>query len=136
MVSVSISDPSGPISADAVVVGVVAGPDGPRLAPGAKPVDAALGKRLAAALKTTGAVGKADEVTKIPTLGLAPFPLVVATGLGPSTSAAEQVRRGVGAALRALTSHKHVHIAIDAAVDAIAEGSRWWARASRSTPVA
>jgi leucyl aminopeptidase len=123
MVSVSISDPSGPISADAVVVGVVSGTDGPRLAPGAKPVDAALGKRLDAALKTTGAVGKPDEVIKIPTLGLAPFPLVVATGLGPSTGDAEQVRRGVGAALRALTGHKQVHIAIDAAVDAIAEGA-------------
>jgi len=83
MAAVSLVDPSAPISADAVVVGIVSGPDGPRLAPGAKPVDAALGKRLAAALKAAGASGKPDEVIKIPTLGLAPFPLVVATGLGP-----------------------------------------------------
>jgi len=123
MAAVSLVDPSAPISADAVVVGIVSGPDGPRLAPGAKPVDAALGKRLAAALKAAGASGKPDEVIKIPTLGLAPFPLVVATGLGPDARQAEQVRRGVGAALRTLTGHKHVHIAIDAPTDAVAEGA-------------
>jgi leucyl aminopeptidase len=123
MPSVSLADPSTSISADAVVVGVIAGSDGPQLAPGAKPVDAALGHRLAAALKAAGASGKPDEVTKIPTLGLAPFPLVVATGLGPDGSDTEQVRRGVGAALRTLTDRKHVHIAIDAPIDATAEGA-------------
>jgi leucyl aminopeptidase len=123
MVSVSLADPSATISADAVVVGVVSGPDGPRLAAGAKSVDAALGKRLADALNAAGARGKPDEVTKIPTLGLAPFPLVVATGLGPDAGDAEQVRRGVGGALRVLTKHKHVHIAIDADLGAIAEGA-------------
>jgi leucyl aminopeptidase len=123
MPAVSLVDPSAPIRADAVVVGVVSSPDGPRLAPGAKPVDAALGGRLSAALKAAGASGKPDEVTKIPTLGLAPFGLVVATGLGPDARQTEQVRRGLGAALRALTGKKHVHIAVDAPVDAVAEGA-------------
>jgi leucyl aminopeptidase len=123
MASVSLVDPSAPLSADAVVIGVLAGPDGPALAPGAKPVDAALGRQLVPALKAAGATGKPDEVSKIPTLGLAPFPLVVATGLGPDPADAERVRRAVGAALRALTRHKHVHVAIDADLGAIAEGA-------------
>jgi leucyl aminopeptidase len=123
MTAVSLADPSAPIAADAVVVGVVSSADGPKLAPGAKPVDAVLGSRLITALKAAGASGKPDEVTKIPTLGLAPFGLVVATGIGPDAQQSEQVRRGVGAALRALTGKKHVHIAIDAPVDAVAEGA-------------
>ncbi|MFN2517461.1 MAG: leucyl aminopeptidase [Jatrophihabitantaceae bacterium] len=123
MTVVSLVDPSASIAADAVVVGVLCGSDGPRLAPGAKVVDAALGKRLAAALKAAGATGKPDEVVKIPTLGLAPFALVVASGLGTDGGQSEQVRRGVGAALRVLTEHKHVHIAIAGPVDAVAEGA-------------
>jgi leucyl aminopeptidase len=123
MPSVSLVDPSAPLSADAVVIGVLAGPDGPVLAPGAKAVDAAVGRQLAAALKAAGAAGKPDEVTKIPTLGLAPFPLVVATGLGPEPTDPERVRRGVGAALRTVTRHKHVHVAIDGDAGAIAEGA-------------
>jgi leucyl aminopeptidase len=123
MTAVSLVDPSAPISADAVVIGLVSSPDGPRRAPGAKPVDAALNGRLVTALKAAGASGKPDEVTKIPTLGLAPFGLVVATGLGPDVKQTEQVRRGVGAALRALSGQKHVHIAIDAPVGAVAEGA-------------
>lgn len=123
MPAVSLVDPSAPITAEAVVVATVSGPDGPRLAPGANPVDTVLGKRLIDALRAAGAAGKPDEVLKIPTLGLAPFRLVVATGLGPDARQSEQVRRGVGAALRALSAHKHVHIAIDAPVDAVAEGA-------------
>ncbi|MDQ2748521.1 MAG: leucyl aminopeptidase [Actinomycetota bacterium] len=123
MTAVSLVDPSAPISADAVVVAVVSSADGPRLAPGAKPVDAALGRRLVTALKAAGASGKPDEVTKIPTLGLAPFGLVVAAGIGPDSKHPEQVRRGVGAALRSLSGHKHVHVAVDAPVDVIAEGA-------------
>ncbi|PZS19348.1 MAG: leucyl aminopeptidase [Pseudonocardiales bacterium] len=123
MTSVSLVDPSASITADAVVVGILSGSNGPRLAPGAKVVDAALGKRLAVALKAAGATGKPDDVVKIPTLGLAPFALVVACGLGPDARQAEQVRRGVGAALRVLNDHRHVHVAIDAPVGAITEGA-------------
>jgi len=123
MTAVSLVDPSAPIATDAVVVGIVSGADGPRLAPGAKPVDAALGERLLAAVKAAGASGKPDEVTRIPTLGLAPFPLVVATGLGPDARQDEQIRRGVGSALRTLSDHARVHIAIDAPAGAIAEGA-------------
>lgn len=122
MVAVSVTAPADPLRADAVVVGLRSGSDGPRLAPGATPIDAALGKRLLAAAKTAGASGKSDEVVKIPTLGLAPFPLVVTTGLGGETTD-EQLRRAVGAAVRALSGHAHVHLAIDGPVGALAEGA-------------
>jgi leucyl aminopeptidase len=53
-------------------------------------------------------------VLKIATLGHAPFPVVVATGLGPNGDPldSEQVRRGVGAALRSLPDAARAHIAI------------------------
>ena len=123
MPSVSAVDPNAPINADAVVVGVVAGERGPRLAPGAKPVEALLGRQLTAALRALGATGAADEVLRIPTLGLAPFPLVIATGLGEDPRSAESLRRAVGAALRAIGGQSNVHVAIDGPVGALAEGA-------------
>jgi leucyl aminopeptidase len=128
MPSVSLVDTSAALrSAQAVVVGVLAGADGATLAPGAEPIDAVLGGRLVAAVRAVGATGQADEVVTVPTLGLAPFPLVVATGLGApadgSRLEAEQVRRSVGAAVRALhlVRPSHVHIAIgDGATSAAA----------------
>lgn len=104
-----------------MVVGVLSGATGPRLARGAKIVDAAIGNRLTAALRAVGATGRAGEVVKIPTLGSAPFGVIIATGIG-SEQSDEQVRRAVGAALRAAT-HPRVHIAIDAPVDVLAEGA-------------
>ena len=49
---------------------------------GAEPVDAALRRTLAAALPPPARRGRADEVTKIPTLGLATSRWSSATGLG------------------------------------------------------
>ena len=125
MVTVSLAAPSELPANAAVVVGVHSGEL--RLAPGAGPVDTALGGRLLAALRAVGATGKPDQVVKIPTLGVAPFPLVVATGLGPAGTGlgAEQVRRAVGAAIRTLDASARVHIAIGDAstVGAAAEGA-------------
>lgn len=122
MPKLSLVAPSAPLTADAVVVGVVEGDGGPKLAPGAEVVDTALDAKLLSALEATGATGKPDEVVKIPTLGLARFPLVVATGLGPAPDD-EAVRRAVGAAVRELASKRAVHIAIDAPVLPLAEGA-------------
>jgi leucyl aminopeptidase len=124
MVTISISDPAAPIAADAVVVGLVPGERGPRLARGAKPVEGVLGKKLLAALSTLGASGKAGEVLAVPTLGLADFPLVVATGLGEDAKSGESLRRAVGAAVRTLGAHARVHIAIDGPVGALTEGAQ------------
>src|SRR5579875_567494 len=121
--SVSIVSPDSPLRADAVVVGVVDGTGGPTLAPGAEPVDAMLDGRLCEALRVAGAKGRPDEVTKIPTLGLADVPLVVGSGLGERPGDAEAARRAVGAALRTLTDKRRVHVAINAPAGALAEGA-------------
>jgi leucyl aminopeptidase len=123
MPSVSIVSPSAPLRADAVVVGVLGGTNGPRLAPGAEPVEAALDGKLIKALRTLRASGRPDEVLKIPTLGLADFPLVVATGLGDANFDAEAARRAIGAAIHAVTAQQRVHLALHAPPGALAEGA-------------
>jgi leucyl aminopeptidase len=123
MPKMSLVAPSTTLTADAVVIGVVQGEQGPQLAPGADGVQEALGSAsLVDALVAAGAKGRPDEVTKIPTLGLAKFALVVAAGVGPAVED-ESVRRAVGAALRSLGDKRSVHVAIDAPVSAIAEGA-------------
>jgi leucyl aminopeptidase len=122
MPKVKLVAPSAAISADAVVIGVQPRGKGIAIAAGGDAVDAALGNTLTEALNIVNAKGKPDEVIKIPTLGRAGFPLVVATGLGADPDD-EAVRRGVGAALRQLTGKRTVHVAIDAPVRAIAEGA-------------
>ncbi|SFK59131.1 leucyl aminopeptidase [Geodermatophilus ruber] len=100
------------LSADAVVVGVGRGPDGPLPTPGAEAVDRLLGGRLLPALADLGARGAEDEVTRVPTLGQGPFPVVAVVGLGaPETGggySAEAVRRAAGAASRALSGRASV----------------------------
>jgi len=101
--------------ADAIIIGVTAGPDGPRLAPGAEDVDAALGGKLAQTLGTLGATGKAEEVTRIASGGQLNAPLIAAVGLGEygrgngraasdghDHGDGETLRRAAGAAVRAL----------------------------------
>jgi leucyl aminopeptidase len=119
--TVSLVDPSDPVSADAVVVGLRPGTGRRRLAEGAAAVDAAFGGRLAAALDALGARGKQGEVLRIPTLGLAPFPLIVSTGLGDDDGA-ESVRRAVGAAIRTLGEARTVHVALEGMTAAVADG--------------
>lgn len=123
MPSVSLVARDSALRADAVVVGVRSTKGGAHLVSGAEPVDTALGGQLSKALDALGAKGKPDEVAKIPTLGLADFPLVVATGLGDDPADPEAARRAVGAAIRKLTKSRRVHIAIDGPVGALAEGA-------------
>jgi len=118
-------------AADAIVVGTVATESGIALDAGGAPIDRLLKGRLLPALKALDASGRPDEVVKIPTLGLADVPLVIATGLGKGdvrTLSPESVRRAVGAALRSTSSLKRVAIAIGGGTDvtivgAIAEGA-------------
>src|SRR5689334_12339156 len=123
---ISLVEAGAPPATDAVVVATAKNGDRPRLLPGAEPVDEALDGRLLDALRVAGATGRQDEVVKIPTLGLAPFPLVAATGTGTDTgtdTGTEPLRRAVGAALRALTGSRRVHVAVDGPVGALAEGA-------------
>ncbi|MDR3035231.1 MAG: leucyl aminopeptidase [Kitasatospora sp.] len=105
---------------DVIVVGILQGAEGPELAPGAEPVDEALGGTLLTAAAALGATGKAEQITKIatgPLSAAAPggrplAPLIVAVGLGrPAAGDArsdggsgvspEALRSAAGAAVRA-----------------------------------
>jgi leucyl aminopeptidase len=112
-ITVSISD-SAPASADAdaVVIPVLAGPDGPLPGPGTQDVDAAFGGDLAGVLRTLGATGEPGEVTKIAASGRLASPLVAAVGLGEPPAGdggqaghfdPETLRRAAGSAARSLT---------------------------------
>jgi leucyl aminopeptidase len=101
--------------ADAVVIGLLPA-DGeeqaPRLAPGSDEVAEAFGgaAELTGLLAVSGATGKAEEVTKVPTRGSIGAPLLVAVGLGAPDGdgpTADQVRRASGAAARALAGTGH-----------------------------
>src|SRR5215472_3990159 len=105
MLSITSNSPD-KVDADAVIVAVCAGPDGPQLAPGAKDVDDALGGTLADALTALGATG---EAAKIPTGGRLAAPLVAAAGIGATEGGdaaidPETLRRAAGAAVRAVAS--------------------------------
>ena len=70
------------LTGDAVVVAVGKGPDGLLPTPGAEAVDRLLGGRLLPALVDLGARGAEDEVTRLPSFGQGPFPVVAVAGLG------------------------------------------------------
>ena len=101
--SLSSSAPTS-LRVDALVVGVAQGPAGPVLVDGTADVSAAFGKGLLPALVGLGATGRAEEVTRLATLGAVRAPVLVAVGLGPVADAYddEAVRRATGAAVRAL----------------------------------
>src|SRR3954453_7971855 len=100
------------LPADAVVVGVGKGPDGPLPPPGAEAVDRLLGGKLLSALADLGARGAEDEVTRLPTFGQGPFPVVAVAGLGTPEAtggySTEAIRRAAGAASRALAGRGSV----------------------------
>jgi leucyl aminopeptidase len=119
---------------DAIIVGVVQGPDGPVPAPGAEDVDAALGGNLAETLGALGATGKAEEVTKIASAGKLKAPLIAAVGIGVTAGTAapfdgEALRRAAGAAVRALAGGKPLRVALalpardDTEAEAVALGA-------------
>ncbi|QCW51090.1 leucyl aminopeptidase [Nocardioides dongxiaopingii] len=99
--------------ADAVVVGVLSGDSRPSLAPGGEDVLDAYGRRLAPLLASLGVTGKAGEVVKVPTSKAIASPVLVLVGLGPSVTATS-VRRGAGAAARAVTNAASVAVALPA----------------------
>ena len=106
------------VSADAIVVAVSQGPDGPVLAAGADDVDAALGGTLIETLTALGATGKAEEVTRTVSGGKLAAPVIAAVGIGraadrdPGSADAEILRRSAGAAVRSLASPKVRSIAL------------------------
>ena len=110
--------------ADVVVVGVRSG-ETPTVATGGEEVAKAYGRKFAPMLAALGVTGKAGETTKIPTNGTISASVLVLVGLGAEETG-DSVRRGAGAAARAIGNAASVAIALpceDAAlVRAAAEG--------------
>jgi leucyl aminopeptidase len=128
--SLSLSSSSAAsVKVDAVVVGVVKGPKGLALVLGADDVAKAFGKGLLPALVGLGATGKADEVTRLASLGATKAAVVVAVGLGAQAKAydAEVLRRAAGSAVRALAGTSSVALALPAedavSLRAVSEGA-------------
>jgi leucyl aminopeptidase len=101
----------GTAESDVLVIGVLAAPDGPSVAPGADGVDEALGGTLAGALTALGATGELEELIKIPGGGKLPASVILAVGLGAPAQdgtpfEAEVLRRAAGTALRDLAGGK------------------------------
>ncbi|MBP2334361.1 leucyl aminopeptidase [Saccharothrix coeruleofusca] len=124
----AITDSDLTATADAVVVGVLQGPDGPALVSSAEAVNAAFDGTLLDVLGALGASGKAEEVVAVPTMGKLAAPLVLAVGLGkPDADGAvteEQVRRSSGAAARVLAGKKRAVTTLSALhLAAAAEGT-------------
>jgi leucyl aminopeptidase len=115
------------LTGDAVVVAVGKGPDGLLPTPGAEAVDRLLGGRLLPALLDLGARGAEDEVTKLPSFGQGPFPVVAVAGLGAPGSAGgyatDALRRAAGAASRALGGRRSV-VSLLAAVGGTPDAER------------
>jgi leucyl aminopeptidase len=120
------------LRADAVVVGVAKGPDGPVVAPGGEPLDQAFGGSLAGVLETLGASGGEGEVTKLPAPDGVKADLVLAVGLGDAPEGdgpydPEALRRAAGAAARALSGRKKAGFALpsgdEASLAAVCEGA-------------
>jgi leucyl aminopeptidase len=106
------------LDVDAVVVGVARDGDGLVLLPGAEALVAALGDGLLPALSSLGATGRAEEVTRLATLGATTAPVVVAVGLGAVADGGpepEALRRAAGAAVRALAGSGRVGLTLAAA---------------------
>jgi leucyl aminopeptidase len=110
---------------DAVVVGVLSTEKGPRLAPGAEGVGEAYGRKLKPLLSMLGFTGKAMETATVPTGGALKAPLMVLVGLGAEVTPTS-VRRGAGAAARAVSNAASVSLALPAEdptfVRAVTEG--------------
>ncbi len=130
MTSLSVSSsPAAGSKVDAIVIGIAQGPKGPVVAPGADSVVAALGKGLLPALVGLGATGKAEEVTRLATLGATTAPVVVAVGLGPVVGKGEAydpelLRRATGAGVRALAGSSKVAVTLAASGGDVATAAR------------
>jgi leucyl aminopeptidase len=130
------------LGVDAVVIGVhsVAEPatgEAPLLlASGAESIAAAFDGRLSETLSLLGATGAPGEITKVASLGAVTAPLVVAVGLGPEPTgaapAAEILRRGAGAAVRALAGSGSVLLSLPLSDGNPADGDAEAVRAFRA----
>ena len=113
------------VEADALVIGVGMRDDSPVALAGSEAVDAALGGRLGVVLDDLGASGKPGSVVRFASLGSLPCPVVLGVGLGDADADldTEIVRRGAGAAVRALAGRSTVALSLPGPADVVAEGA-------------
>lgn len=132
MTTLSLSTSSAAtLRADAIVIGLAKGADGPVVAAGGDGVEAAFDGALASVLTALGATGAEGETTRIPATGAAlKAPLVIALGLGEEPEegfGAETLRKAGGNAARAAAGLKKVALALPYAgpedVEAVAQGA-------------
>lgn len=119
------------VDADALVLGVAKGPEGPILLPNPLADKAARG--VADSLQALGASGAADQLLRLPGVDGFKSETLVLIGVGPLTGepdggvSLEALRRAAGAAVRQLSSADSVALALPAAtvdqVTAVAEGA-------------
>ncbi|MBL8929120.1 MAG: leucyl aminopeptidase [Kineosporiaceae bacterium] len=112
-VTLSAKSPAA-VPAQALVVAVAAGPDGPRILDAQLPP--ALVRRLRTLVEPLGVSGSTDEVHRVPVDGLA-APVVVLTGVGRlgggrALPEPEALRRAAGAATRSLAGLRTVAFAL------------------------
>jgi leucyl aminopeptidase len=100
--------------ADAVVVGVVSTPQGPRPCEAAADVAEAYGRKLRPLLASLGVTGKPGETVLLPTNGMLKTPLLVLVGLGPDETDHVAVRRAAGVAARSVPNAASVALALPA----------------------
>jgi leucyl aminopeptidase len=109
-VTVSTS-PAVSLRADAIVIGVVKGPEGPLLVPGAETVEEAFDGTLVEILGKLGVTGAEGEAVKLPSPnGMEPG-VVLAVGLGASYDA-EKLREAAGVAARNLAGIAKASLAL------------------------
>jgi leucyl aminopeptidase len=116
------------VRADALVVGVADGPDGPVLLE--NPLAAASARALNDSLGALGITGARDEVRRLPGLPELDADVLVLAGLGKMANGAagtEELRRAAGSAVRQLAGLSKVVLALPAptvdAAAAVAEGA-------------
>ncbi|AIX99814.1 leucyl aminopeptidase [Arthrobacter sp. PAMC 25486] len=116
------------VSADALVIAVSKGADGPVILDA--PISPAALTSLKASLSALGVTGAADQVVRLPGLPETGGKILVLAGIGKlkdGTANDEALRRTAGAALRQLSGLKHVVFALPttsvAQLGAIAEGA-------------
>ena len=105
-----ISKDPASLVADALVLGVHQGADGPQVV--APELSSRVAKRVQELLGPLGVTGKADEVVRFPLDGVK-APVTVLTGLGRRTDP-ESLRRAAGAAVRSLSKVDDVVVALPA----------------------
>ncbi|GAA5230333.1 leucyl aminopeptidase [Arthrobacter cryoconiti] len=115
-------------TADALVIGVGKGADGPVLLD--SPLSASAVNSLKASLEALGVSGAADQLVRLPGLPDSDTKVLVLAGVGKlsgSEITQEALRRAAGSAIRQLAGLKHVILALPttavAQVSAIAEGA-------------